>query len=53
MPDEKHLVHTESRKISQLGRVIGHGAHEPIYSRLPHRVEDATEDIQEGFGGVV
>lgn len=27
--------------------VIRHGAHEPVRRRLPHRVEQATADVQE------
>jgi hypothetical protein len=36
----------EASKMCELARIIGHGSHEPVSGRLPHCVEQATEDVQ-------
>lgn len=35
---------TEPGEHSELGQVVGHGAHEPVCIRLPHRVKQAVKD---------
>ena len=37
---------TESSEMRKLRGVVRHGAHDPICGRLPHRVEEAAEDVQ-------
>ena len=43
---------TETGEVSELGGVVGHGAHEPVGGGLPHGVEDTAEDVQPDPAGV-
>ena len=43
---------TETGEVSELGGVVGHGAHEPVRGRLPRGVEDTAEDVQPDVGDV-
>ena len=40
------FVRTESSQVSQFGRIIRNGAHEPICSGLPHGVEETAENVE-------
>ncbi len=42
----KTKLRTESSKESKLRRVVGHGTHEPVRRRLPHRVEQTAKDVE-------
>ena len=37
---------TKTSQVGEFGGVVGHRAHDPVSSCLPHGVEDATDDIQ-------
>jgi len=37
---------TKSSKVSQFRRIVGHGAHNPVRGRLPHGIQETTENVQ-------
>ena len=43
---EQRKRRTETGEVSELGGVVGHGAHEPVRGRLPRSIEDTAEDVQ-------
>jgi hypothetical protein len=49
---ERETIRTETSKVCELGGVITHGANQPIRRRLPDRIEETEEHVEDDLGGV-